>query len=40
VIAAKCASSKLGHDSPWLIAGFGNIATDFETGTNYFVAFS
>src|ERR1700732_4242454 len=27
VIAAKCASSKLGHDSPWLIAGFGNIAT-------------
>src|SRR5258708_11331299 len=40
VIAAKCASSKLGHHAPWLIAGFGNIATHFETGTNYFAALS
>jgi hypothetical protein len=32
--------SKLGHYSPWLIACSGKIATDFETGMNYFAEFA
>jgi hypothetical protein len=40
VIAAKCAflwSGRLLAMADWR---FGNIATEFETGTNYFVEFS